>query len=202
MDSTISRRRALQLLEVGGLTLALSGCTEILEESDQSTPNSTAMPTHDQTPRSTQPPSQLEPLTRGRFTVEIEGTEVPGVRRVAIPGDSTAAQEYREGDDPDQNRKIWGELTFDDLEMERAVLPDETQLFEWRRQVRQGRMEEGRKHVAVVLRDAADEPQIRWEFENAWIKDYDPPELVADAGGEVATESVTVVFDEMIRTDV
>jgi len=33
------------------------------------------------------------------------------------------------------------------------------------------------------------------------VKDYDPPELDASADGDVATESITVAFDKMIRTE-
>lgn len=140
-------------------------------------------------------------MRTGRFKVEIDDVEVPGWRTVTIPSSSTEQGEYREGDDPDYEKQIWGQTSFDDLEMERGVQPGDTAVFDWRQAVMEGRVDEGRKEVAVVLMDEEGSPQIRWEFQQAWVKDYDPPELDASADGDVATESITVAFDKMIRTE-
>jgi phage tail-like protein len=140
-------------------------------------------------------------MRTGRFKVEIDDVEVPGWRSVTIPGSSTEQGEYREGDEPDYEKKIWGQTTFDDLEMERGVQPDDTAIFDWRQDVIEGRVDDGRKEVAVILMDEEGQPQIRWEFQEAWVKDYDPPELDASADGNVATESITVAYDKMVRTE-
>ncbi len=138
-------------------------------------------------------------MRTGRFSVEIDDVEIPGWQRVKIPSSSTEQGEYREGDEPDHEKQIWGQTTFGDLEMERGVQPGDTRIFDWREAVRMGDLDEGRKEVAVVLRDEEGAPQIRWEFQGAWVKDYDPPELDASADGDVATESITVAFDMMTR---
>lgn len=140
-------------------------------------------------------------LERDDFTVEIGGEEVPGWRDVTLPGHSTEEGEYREGDEPDHERRIWGETTYDDLEMERGLYPGDTRLHDWRQDVVEGRVDEGRKELSVTLLDGQGNPQFRWAFEGAWVKEYDPPELDASADGEVATESITVAYDEMIRTE-
>jgi phage tail-like protein len=140
-------------------------------------------------------------MRTGRFKVEIDDVEVPGWRSVTIPGSSTEKGEYREGDEPDYERQLWGQTTFDDLEMERGVKPGDTAIFDWRQSVMEGRVDEGRKELAVVLMDEEGQPRIRWEFQEAWVKDYDPPELDASADGDVATESITVAFDKMVRTE-
>ena len=137
------------------------------------------------------------PMRVGRFTVEIDDVEVPGWRWVAIPSSHTEQGEYREGEDPDWEKKIWGQTRFDDLEMERSVQPGDTRIFDWREAVRLGDVDEGRKEVAVVLMDEEGEPQIRWEFDGAWIKEYHPPKLDASADGEIATETITVAFDKV-----
>jgi phage tail-like protein len=64
-------------------------------------------------------------------------------------------------------------------------------------------MEEARKNLAVILQDEQASQQLRWEFTNAWIKEYVPPTLETSAqGGEagIATEEIVVCFDEMKRT--
>jgi len=45
--------------------------------------------------------------------------------------------------------------------------------------------------------DEEGETLIRWRFEGAWLKEYDPPDLDATADGAIATESITVAFDGM-----
>jgi phage tail-like protein len=142
------------------------------------------------------------PLRTGRFKVEIGGAEVPGFQVVDLPARSTQMQEYREGSDSDHQRKLAGQTEYEDLTMVRGAKKNDAPLYNWRKSIEQGKMEEGRKGLAVVLQDENGEEAIRWEFTNAWPKNYDPPTLDATAdGGGVATESVTIAFDEMIRAE-
>lgn len=147
-------------------------------------------------------PDRHGPVRTGRFKVEIDEVEIQGWRSVTIPSSSTEQGEYREGNQPDHERKLWGQTTYDDLEMERGVQPGDTRIYDWRQDVIEGRVDSGRKEVAVVLMDEEGEPQIRWEFTGAWPKDYSPPELDASADGDVATESITVAYDKMTRAEV
>ncbi|MEF8777043.1 MAG: phage tail protein [Haloarculaceae archaeon] len=142
------------------------------------------------------------PLRTGRFKVELDDVEVSGFKRIDIPGQSTKLVEYREGKDADHHRKLWGQTEYEDLTMERGAKQGDTKLFDWRKKVRQGKMEEARKNIAIVLQDEVGESQVRWEFTKAWPKRYDPPTLDTSAqGGQgtVATETVVVVFDEFER---
>ncbi len=140
---------------------------------------------------------QHGPMRTGRFVVEIDDVEVPGWHSVAIPGRSTEQDEYRE----ENGETDWGQTSFDDLEMERGVKPNDTTLYDWAEAVRQGDVEEGRKEIAVVLLDENGETQAEWELQEAWITAYDPPELDAGADGDVATESITVAYDKMERKE-
>ncbi|WP_276257964.1 phage tail protein [Haloglomus litoreum] len=142
------------------------------------------------------------PLRTGRFVVEVGGVEVDGFRVVDLPARFTKEVEYREGSDPDDNRQLMGQTEYEDLTMKRGAKKGDTTLFDWRKSVDEGRMEEGRKDLAVVLQTETGEEAIRWEFTNAWPKRYDPPTLDATSeGGGVATEDVTIVFDEMTRAE-
>lgn len=139
-------------------------------------------------------------LRTDRFTVAVDGVEVPGWRSVTVPGSTTQQGEYREGDEPDREKKTWGQTTFGNLEMERGVRPDDTRILDWRDAIREGRRDDGRKEVTVDLLDRRGDPQVRWTFSGAWIREYGPWELDASADGDVATESVTIAFDRMKRT--
>jgi len=142
-------------------------------------------------------------MRTGRFTVEIDGVGVSGFKRIDIPSTTTSHVEYREGKDADHHRKLWGQTEYEDLTMERGAKKGDTTLHDWRKTVIQGKMEEARKSVAVILQDSVGEQQVRWEFTNAWPKKYDPPTLESGSQGgqgNVATETVIVVYDEMERT--
>jgi phage tail-like protein len=144
------------------------------------------------------------PLKTGRFKVELDDVEVSGFKRIDIPAQSTKHVEYREGKDPDHNRKLWGQSEYEDLTMERGAKKGDTKLIDWRKKVTQGKMEEARKNIAVILQDSVGESVARWEFTKAWVKRYEPPTLDSSAQGgqgNVATETVVVAYDEMMRTE-
>lgn len=145
-------------------------------------------------------PDRHGPLRTGRFKVEIDGVQVDGFRVVDIPARSTEMEEYSEGSGTEQHRKLWGRTEYDDLTMVRGAMKGDSTLHDWRTSVDQGKLEEGRKDLTVVLQDEEGQAQIRWEFTSAWPKRYEPPRLDATSdGGDVATESVTVAYDEMLR---
>jgi phage tail-like protein len=147
-------------------------------------------------------PDRHGPSRTGRFEVEIDGVEVSGFKEVDIPDQRTKITEYREGTDAAHNRKLWGQNEYDDLRMTRGAKKGDTKLFDWRQQVVEGKMEEARKNLAVILQDEQGQQIIRWNFTNAWIKDYSPPTLdTSPKGGEsgIATEEIVVCFDEMKR---
>jgi phage tail-like protein len=136
-------------------------------------------------------------MRTGRFKVEIDDVEVAGWQTVTIPGVSVETGTYREGDDSDYEQQTWGQPSYDDLEMVRAMT--DTTVYDWRTKVVEGKVEEGRKTVKVTIQNEEGGDEIRWEFTNAWIKEYQPPELDASTDGEVPKESVTVVFEDMLR---
>lgn len=143
------------------------------------------------------------PLRASMFKVELDGVQVKGFKNIDLPEQKTQQVEYREGNDPDFNRRLWGRTQYEDLVLERGVKKGDTKLYDWRKKVNQGNLKEARKNIAVVLLDEMKQPQIRYEFTKAWPKVYEAPTLDAgDQGGagNVATETVVVAYDEMKRT--
>jgi phage tail-like protein len=141
-------------------------------------------------------PDRHGPMRTGRFEVQIDSVEVAGFRRIDLP------RRYSEVDTGPEGRKRIGQTSFDDLTMERGVKPGATELVDWRVAIEEGKVDQGRKEIAVVLQDEEGTPQFQWTFSDAWVKEYDPPELDASADGDIATESVTVAYDKMERKEV
>jgi phage tail-like protein len=141
-------------------------------------------------------PDRHGPMKTGRFTVAVDGVEVPGFRAVDLPRRYTETDNGRGDDDT----ALWGQTEYDDLTMERGVAAKDTAVLDWRRAVEAGRADDGRKTVTVSVQDEEGTTQLRWEFRNAWPKEYDPPTLDATASDGIATESFSLAFGEMERT--
>lgn len=146
-------------------------------------------------------PDRHGPLRTGRFTVEIDEIEVPGWRKVELPSQRTEVGEYREGDEPDDQQQLWGATRIGTLSMERGVQPGDTRLWDWATDIRQGNVEDSLHDIAITLLDEEGEPQIRWDFLDAWLQYYEPPALDASEDGDIATERIVCSFDSMDRVN-
>ncbi|WP_138797777.1 phage tail protein [Halostella sp. PRR32] len=145
------------------------------------------------------------PLKQTEFKVELDGVNVPGFIEVELPAKRTKEIEYREGNDPGHNRKLWGDTQYDDLILVRGANKENEALYDWRKTVEQGKMEDARKNIAVIITNEVGDSVLRFEFSKAWIKEYQPPTLNSHAGGgqaNLATEQYVITFDEMDRKNV
>lgn len=145
------------------------------------------------------------PLPSTEFTVELDGVDVPGFLEVQLPTQETDQLDYREGDQAKHSKKLFGDVRYSPLVLARGAAEDNERLDSWRKAVEEGKDDEARKNIAVVLKNQAGESKLRWEFTNAWIRKYEPPALNAQAGSgqaAVAVEKYTVEFEEMTRKNV
>jgi phage tail-like protein len=142
---------------------------------------------------------QLGPNRAGKFVVKFDGDTIARWRAVSLPAVSIGQETYEEGTQAPQAKKVFGQPTYDDLEMERGFKPDDTLLWDWINDIRQGKVDGSRREIAVIVNDTDGNARTRWEFTSCWPKNYEPPDLDASADGDVATESITVAFDKMIR---
>lgn len=133
-----------------------------------------------------------------RFEVDLGRYGVSDFVEVQMPNTSTDVNEYRTGADAAHHRKLWGSTNYDDLVMTRGA-DDNTELHEWREQINQGKIDEGKVDVVnVTLKTETGETGPTWAFTNAWPREYHPPTLTTD-GSQVAMEAVVIAFDEMKR---
>lgn len=143
-------------------------------------------------------PDRHGPYRNTRFLLEIDNIAVAGFSTCNIPENSTEVVEYREGTDPPHSRKLGNLTDFGNLSLEKGTTDDSIALFEWRKLVEQGKLEEARRTIAVVVLDEEGEPGPRYEFQRAWVREYDAPDLDA-SGGDVAVESIEIVHEGMVR---
>jgi phage tail-like protein len=139
-----------------------------------------------------------DPYLQTRFVLEIDGLATAGFSRCHLPTSSSAVVEYREGTDPPTPRKLPGLTEYGPLVLETGVTDRSVELFQWRKLVGQGRVDEARRDVAVTLLDAAGHPAARWVFDEAWPSQYEAPRLDASRSA-VAVERLVVVHEGFER---
>jgi phage tail-like protein len=145
-------------------------------------------------------PDRHGPLRVARFLLEIDGIAKAGFSRCRLPESTTAVVEYREGNEPPTPRKLAGLTAYGSLELRYGVTTDAIELYEWRRLVEQGKVDEARRSIAVVLLDEEGQPAARWELRNAWPTRYAAPAL--DAGrSAVAIETLEIACEGLRRVD-
>jgi len=141
---------------------------------------------------------RIDPYRNFRFQVEVDSLNIGAFSDVTIPDSTSDVVDYRDGNDPPFLRKLPGLTKHAVLTLKKGVI-DKIDLFEWRKQVEEGKMDKARRALAVILMDEEGNAAARWDFTNAWPSKYDAPDLTAK-GNDVAIETLEITFEEMART--
>ena len=77
-------------------------------------------------------------------------------------------------------------------------ITDSTELYDWRLQVKEGKVDEARKNISIILQDDLGNDKTRWNLGRAWPNKYTASELNA-TDSEVAIESLEIVCETIKR---
>jgi phage tail-like protein len=138
-----------------------------------------------------------DPYLNHRFRVEIDGVAQAGFSEVIIPDSSSEVIEHREGTDQITIRKQSGLVTYGNLILKWGITAS-MDLYNWRKQIEQGKVSSSRKNMSVILMDEEGNDAARWDFASAWPSKYKAPDLKAE-GTDVAIETLEIVFESMQR---
>ncbi len=138
-----------------------------------------------------------DPYKGFRFLVEMDGIVQAGFSEVTIPDSAQDPIEYREGTDLPTVRKLAGLIKYGNVVLKWGTT-DSLELFEWRKMVENGQMDNARKNMAVIVLNELGEPSARWEFREAWATKYDAPDLKS-TGNEIAIETLEIAHEGMKR---
>lgn len=134
-----------------------------------------------------------DPYAQYNFILEIEGTTVAGFAEVGGISMEQDIIEYREGSDTATVRKLPGLRKHGNISLKRGYTQNR-ELWNWRKTTIDGLTE--RKSGAVILRNEAGEPALRWEFREGWVSKYEGPALKATAN-EAAMESIEIAVEDV-----
>lgn len=90
-----------------------------------------------------------------------------------------------------------GTLSWGDITLSRGVTTS-MEMFDWRKQVEDGKYSEARKDGSIIMFDSAGAEKARWNFKNGWPSSYKGPDVSSDSG-DAATEELTIAHEGMER---
>jgi phage tail-like protein len=133
------------------------------------------------------------------FYAEIDGITQAIFRECSIPGSENQVIEYREGGKKGENivRKQPGPLKWGDITLKRG-LTDNVELWKWRKEVEDGKIDSARKNMSICLYDQANNEVARWNIKDAWPSKIDGGSVNA-TGNEIVVESITIVNEGVER---
>ena len=134
-----------------------------------------------------------DPYAQYNFILEIEGTTSAGFAEVGGLSMEQDIIEYREGSDTATVRKLPGLRKYGNISLKRGYTQNRD-LWNWRKTTIDGLTE--RKSGAIILRDEAGEPVLRWQFREGWVSKYEGPALKATAN-EASMESVEIAVEDV-----
>ncbi|HAN77003.1 MAG TPA: phage tail protein [Bacteroidales bacterium] len=112
---------------------------------------------------------------------------------------SIASIEYRDGKSPQfYNIKSPGLQTFSDVVLSKAIFQDDADFQAWHDLVATDR-DAFRDVVTIVLKNELGEPVLSWELQDAWVSNWEMPDMNSTAN-EVAIEKITIVSENIMVT--
>ena len=140
-----------------------------------------------------------DPLVGYHFHVEIDGISQAQFRECTGLDSESEIIEYKEAGKDGQTvvRKQPGALKWSNIVLKRGIT-DIMELWEWRKLVEQGKVNDARKSGSVVLYNQGNEEIARWNFQDGWPSKITGPQAKAD-GNEVAIEELTIAHEGLER---
>jgi len=141
-----------------------------------------------------------DPLVAFKFGLEIEGKLSGFFTTVGGIGSESEVVEHKITN-PDTGvtiiQKIPGRMVWTDVTLKRG-LTSNIDVWQWRQQVVEGKIDEARTNCSVVAYNQMNEEVARWNLDNAWPSKVTGPEM--DAGStDYMVEEITIVHEGMTR---
>ena len=136
--------------------------------------------------------SRTDPLVSYHFHVEIDGISQAQFKECSGLESTSEIIEYKEAnkDGVTVVRKQPGALKYSDIVLKRGIT-DIMELWDWRKKVEQGKIDEARKNGSIVMYSQGDQEIARWNFVEGWPSKISGPQAKADSN-EVAIEELTI----------
>ncbi len=133
------------------------------------------------------------PLPKFHFQVEWGGTKI-GFTEVTGLEVTTDVIEYRDGASPEYHKiKMPGMQKYSNITLKRGKFKGDNEFYQWWNTVQLNQIE--RRDITISLLNEVHEPVFVWKVRNAWPIKVNATDLKADAGTEVAIETLELVHE-------
>lgn len=142
---------------------------------------------------------RTDPLTGYHFYLEIDGITQARFRECSGLTSESQVIEYKEADKNGVTviRKVPGVLKWSDITLKRGIT-DIMELWEWRKKIEDGKVDEARKSGSVVMYSQTNDEMARWNFVDGWPSKMTGPQLNAN-NNDIAVEEVTIAHEGLNR---
>ncbi|MFN8075923.1 MAG: phage tail protein [Kineosporiaceae bacterium] len=133
------------------------------------------------------------------FALEIDSVVLATFRKCSGIESETEIVEFKEmtADGKMVIRKQPGAMKWTDITLERRI-DTSVDLWEWRKQVIYGKIDEARRNGSIVARDSEHNEVARWNFVNAWPSKWTGADF--DAGSnDIAVEKLVLTHEGLER---
>jgi len=143
--------------------------------------------------------NRVDPLTGYHFYLEIDGITQARFRECSGLTSESQAIEYKEAnkDGVTVIKKVPGVLKWSDITLKRGIT-DIMELWAWRTQVEEGKVDAARKNGSIVLYNQANTEVARWNFTDGWPMKISGPQLNAGSD-DIAVEEITIAHEGLKR---
>jgi phage tail-like protein len=144
---------------------------------------------------------QKDPLISAFFTIDFGGTVAGAFRECSGLGSENEVVEYKASGDKGKfiMKKVPGRMKWNNITLKRGIT-DTMDMWKWRGQVEEGKVEDARKNGSIVMHDQKGNSIARWDFVNAWPSKITGPSANA-TNNEVGIEELEITHEGYKRVN-
>ena len=143
--------------------------------------------------------TRVDPLVSVSFYVEVQGVFTGTFRGCTGLGSQSEVIENLAAGAGGVTHiyKIPGVTRWTNIVLKRGVT-DSMDVWAWRKQVEEGKVNEARKNGSIIMYDQTNTEVARWNFENGWPAKISGPNLDASTN-EIAIEELEIAHEKLVR---
>ncbi len=140
-----------------------------------------------------------DPLVQFQYAVEIQGKVTGYFTECSGLGSEHEVIEHKVVDKSGKEMilKIPGRLKWENIVLKRGIT-DNMDIWEWRKLVEDGKVDEARANGSIVMMDQHLNPVARWNFERGWPVKVTGPSMKSDSN-EIGIEELTIAHEGLWR---
>jgi len=142
---------------------------------------------------------RTDPLVSFHYAIEVQGVITGYFTECSGIGSEHEVIEHKVVDEKGHEhiQKIPGRIKWENITLKRGIT-DNMDIWEWRDQVVQGKVDEARHNGSIIMFDQALSEVARWNFENAWPVKVSGPQVKSDSN-EFGIEEVVIAHEGLYR---